>query len=101
MTKTRSGGVARTLEYLGGSKELAFGAPERLARLPNLLVTIVHKRQQLPRTVTHGKNVVHGGTPLTQQALEVGIPLAHASELTRVKRNAIAISPQLIGAILE
>ena len=101
MTKARGSRVARTLERLSGSKKLALSRTKRLARLPDLLVTIVYQRQQLLRTVAHGKDIVHGGAPLAQQALEVGIAFAHMSELTRVKRYAIAISTQLIGAIFE
>ena len=53
------------------------------------------------RAIAHGKNIVHRGTPLTQQALEVGIPLTHASELARVEGDAIAIGTKLVRAILK
>ena len=53
------------------------------------------------RAIAHGKNIVHGGTPLTQQALEIGIPLTHASELARVEGDAIAIGTKLVRAILK
>ena len=53
------------------------------------------------RAIAHGKNIVHGGTPLTQQALEVGIPLTHASELARVEGDAVAIGTKLVRAILK
>ena len=74
---------------------------KRFARLLDLLIAIVYQRQQLLRAIAHGKHVVHGRTPLPQKSLEVGIPLAHAGELARVKRNAIAIGTQLVGAILK
>ena len=53
------------------------------------------------RAIAHGKNIVHGGAPLTQQALEVGIPLTHASELARVEGDAITIGTKLVRAILK
>ena len=53
------------------------------------------------RAITHGKDIIHSGPPLTQQAPKIGIALAHASELTRVKRNAIAIGTKLVGTILK
>ena len=101
VTKTRSSGITRTLECLGGSEQLALGAPECLTRLFDLFIAIIDQGQQLLRAIAHGKNIVHGGTPLTQQALEVGIPLTHASELARVEGDAIAIGTKLVRAILK
>ena len=101
MTKTRGCRIACALKRLGGGEQFALRSTKCLARLLDLLIAIIYQRQQLLRTVTHGKYIVHGGTPLPQKSLKVGIPLAHASELARVKRNAIAISTQLVGAILE
>ena len=53
------------------------------------------------RAIAHGKNIVHGGAPLTQQPLEVGIPLTHAGELARVEGDPIAIGTKLVRAILK
>lgn len=74
----------------------------RVPRAPfDLFIAIIDQGQQLLRAIAHGKNIVHGGTPLTQQALEVGIPLTHASELARVEGDAIAIGTKLVRAILK
>ncbi len=101
MTKTRGRRIACTLKRLGGGEQFTLRRAKRFASLLDLLITIVYQRQQLLRAIAHGKYIVHGGTPLTQQTLEVGIPFAHTSQLARVKRNAIAISTQLVGAILK
>ena len=101
MTKTRSRRIACTLKRLGGGKQFMLRCAKRFTRLLDLLITIVYQRQKLLRAIAHGKHVIHGGTPLPQKSLKVGIPLAHASELTRVKRNTIAIGAQLVGAVLE
>ena len=101
VTKTRGRRIACTLKRLGSGKQLVLGAPECLTRLLDLLIAIIDQRQKFLRAIAHGKHVIHGGTPLPQKSLKVGIPLAHASELTRVKRNTIAIGAQLVGAVLE
>ena len=101
MTEARGRRIAGALKCLGSGKQLALGAPECLTRLFDLFIAIIDQGQQLLRAITHGKNIVHGGTPLTQQALEVGIPLTHASELARVEGDAIAIGTKLVRAILK
>ena len=101
VAEARGRRIASTLKCLGSSEQLALGAPECLTRLFDLFIAIIDQGQQLLRAIAHGKNIVHGGTPLTQQALEVGIPLAHASELARIKGNPITIRTQLVGAILK
>ena len=101
VAEARGRRIASALECLGGSEQLALGAPECLTRLFDLFIAIIDQGQQLLRAIAHGKNIVHRGTPLTQQALEVGIPLTHASELARVEGDAIAIGTKLVRAILK
>ena len=101
MAEARGRRIACALKCLGSGKQLALGAPECLTRLFDLLIAIIDQGQQLLRAIAHGKNIVHGGTPLTQQALEVGISLTHACELARVEGDAIAIGTKLVRAILK
>ena len=101
MAEARGRRIASALKCLGSGKQLALSAPECLTRLFDLLIAIIDQGQQLLRAIAHGKNIVHGGTPLTQQALEVGIPFTHASELARVEGDAIAIGTKLVRAILK
>ena len=101
MAEARGRRIASALKCLGSGKQLALGAPECLTRLFDLFIAIIDQGQQLLRAIAHGKNIVHGGAPLTQQALEVGIPLAHASELARIEGNPIAIGTKLVRAILK
>ena len=101
MAEARGRRIASALKCLGSGKQLALSAPECLTRLFDLLIAIIDQGQQLLRAIAHSKNIVHGGTPLTQQALEVGIPLTHASELARVEGDAIAIGTKLVRAILK
>ena len=101
MAEARGRRIASALKCLGSGKQLALGAPECLTRLFDLLIAIIDQGQQFLRAIAHGKNIVHSGTPLTQQTLEVGIPLTHASELARVEGDAIAIGTKLVRAILK
>ena len=101
MAEARGRRITGALKCLGSGKQLVLGAPECLTRLSDLFISIIDQGQQLLRAIAHGKNIVHGGTPLTQQALEVGIPLTHASELARVEGDAIAIGTKLVRAILK
>ena len=101
MAEARSRRIACTLKRLGGGEQFMLCCAKRFTRLLDLLITIVYQRQQLLRAIAHGKNIVHSGTPLTQQTLEVGIPLTHASELARVEGDAIAIGTKLVRAILK
>ena len=101
MTEARGRRIASALKRLGGSKQFALRRAKRFTRLFDLFVAIINQGQQLLRAIAHGKNIVHSGTPLTQQTLEVGIPLTHASELARVEGDAIAIGTKLVRAILK
>ena len=101
MAEARGRHIASALKCLGSGKQLVLGAPECLTRLSDLFIAIIDQGQQLLRAIAHGKNIVHGRTPLTQQALEVGIPLTHASELARIEGDAIAIGTKFVRAILK
>ena len=101
MTEARGRRIASALKRLGGSKQFALRRAKRFTRLFDLFIAIIDQGQQLLRAIAHGKDIVHGGTPLTQQALEVGIPLTHACELARVEGDAIAIGTKLVRAILK
>ena len=101
MTEARGRRIASALKRLGGSKQFVLRRAKRFTRHFDLFIAIINQRKQLLRAITHGKNIVHGRTPLTQQALEVGIPLTHASELARVEGDGIAIGTKLVGTILK